>query len=93
MPGNYIIDSFGLKTALLVNGIFLIIGVWIRTLIDYNFWFVIIGNGIAGVGLNMILTGSPKVSFKWFSTKNCPIITSILMMGQAVGFVISFWLP
>lgn len=52
-------DKYGLKQALMFNGIFMIIGVWIRTLINYNFMFMIIGNGIAGIGLNIILTGAP----------------------------------
>ena len=81
MPGNYIIDKYGLRTAVVINGLFMIIGAWIRCFINYNFWFVVLGNGISGIGLNMILTGSPTVSFHWFSSKNTPLVTSILMMA------------
>jgi MFS family permease len=86
-------DKYGLKKALLLNGFFMILGMWIRCLINYNFWYVILGNAVSGIGLNIILTGSPMVSFHWFFPKNSPLITSILMMGQAFGFIISFWIP
>ena len=59
MPVNYVMDKYGLKLGLIINGIFMIIGVWIRSLINYNFMFMIIGNGVAGIGLNIILTGAP----------------------------------
>ncbi len=80
-PGNYIMDKFGLKKALILNGFFMISGMWVRCLVNYNFYFVILGNMISGVGLNIILTGSPMVAFHWFFPKNSPLITSILMMG------------
>ena len=92
-PGNYILDKFGLKIGILLNGFFMILGIWIRCLVNYNFWFVILGNAISGIGLNIILTGSPMVAFHWFLPNNTPLITSILMMGQAIGMIVSFWLP
>lgn len=82
---NYIIDNYGMKTALLTNGFFLIIGIWVRIFINQNFWFVIIGNGILGIGLNVMNTGCPKVAFNWFKPNNSPIVTSILMMAFALG--------
>jgi len=81
IPGNYIINKYGLKAALTLNVLCMIIGLCLRCLVNYNFWFVVLGNAISGIGVNIILTGSPGVSFAWFKPDNSPIITSLLMMG------------
>jgi len=93
MPTNYIIDNFGLKKSLILNGVLMIIGIWVKILINKNFWYVIIGNAICGIGRNIILTGPPIVALKWYFPKNTPIITSILMMGNPVGVLFGYWLP
>ena len=54
---------------------------------------MIIGNGILGIGLNVMNTGCPKVAFNWFKPKNSPIVTSILMMAFALGYLVAFILP
>jgi len=64
MPTNYIIDKYGLKISLLLNGVLMIIGIWIKVLINQSFWFVILGNAVCGIGRNIILTGPPIVALK-----------------------------
>jgi len=49
-PSNYVIEFYGLKIGVLV-GIFLTVaGMWIKCLINYNFWFVYVGQTVAAIG-------------------------------------------
>lgn len=35
-PANWVLDKFGMKIGCCVGGVLLIIGVWMRTLLEYN---------------------------------------------------------
>jgi len=62
MPTNYLMDNFGMKASLVLNGIFVIIGVFLMTFLNVSFIFIIIGNLLAGISRNVILSGGPKTS-------------------------------
>ena len=62
MPTNYLMDNFGMKASLVLNGVFVIIGSLLMTYINTSFNFLIMGNLLAGIGRNVILSGGPKTS-------------------------------
>lgn len=42
-PSNYILDRYGIKTGLIIGTLFTIASVWTRSLINFGFYWVIIG--------------------------------------------------
>ena len=80
-PYGYAIDKYGLRLAMISNGVLVIFGCWIRCFVNTSFWFVIIGNGIAGTAKGVVYTGCPIFALKWFSPKNTPLVTSLLLLG------------
>ena len=62
MPTNYIMDNFGMKAALIMNALCVILGVFLMTFVNTSFIFLIVGNLLAGIGRNVILSGGPKTS-------------------------------
>ena len=54
MPTNYLMDNYGMKVSLVLNGIFVVIGVFLNTFLNSSFMFLIIGNLLAGIGRNVI---------------------------------------
>ena len=55
--------SFGIK----LGAFICIIGSWIRLLVDYNFYFLILGNFIIGLGAPFIINSRSKIAANWFS--------------------------
>ncbi len=66
MFGNYLMDKKGMRISLILVSILMIIGTFTKLLINSNIWFVVIGNGIAGLGRTVVINGSAKTSNKWF---------------------------
>jgi len=62
MPTNYIMDNFGMKISLIINAVLIILGVFMMTFLNHSFTFLIVGNLLAGIGRNVILSGGPKTS-------------------------------
>lgn len=49
-PSNYAIDKKGLRTGVLIGAICTCLGVWLKTMINYWFGFVFIGQTLAAIG-------------------------------------------
>jgi len=54
-PANYVIDKYGLKWGINIGGFLIILGCWIRTLVNSDFSFVILGFMISGIGRPFIM--------------------------------------
>ena len=54
-PANSILDKFGIRRGV-VYGVFLAtLGVWLRVLINWHFYFVFLGMAIAGIARPFII--------------------------------------
>jgi len=85
IPVDWLIENRGIRYTLIIASLFILIGIWMRILIDYSIWFVILGNFIASFGRSSAIHAPPKVAIKWFFPKNTPFVTSILLLGSPVG--------
>ena len=81
------IENKGLHFTIGVSSVLILIGVWLRLLINYSFYFVIIGSVIASLGRACSTHAPPKVSLKWFLPRNRAIITSVLVMMAPFGVI------
>jgi len=93
MFGNYLMDKKGMRISLILVSILMIIGTFTKLLINSNIWFVVIGNGIAGMGRLVIINGSVKTANKWFFPKNTPIVISIIVATMPLGVICGYFIP
>lgn len=68
-PANFVVDKWGIKAGVLVAGTFLLIGSWIRCLVNTNdgsFGYSIAGAVCVGTANPFIINSLNKVSSNWF---------------------------
>lgn len=68
-PANFVVDKYGIRTGLWIAGICLMLGSWIRCLVNVNgehFWLSIVGAVLVGIANPFIINGLNKVSGNWF---------------------------
>ena len=49
-PANYVLDKGGLKVGVLLGILLTVTGMWMKCLINHNFYFVLAGQVIAAIG-------------------------------------------
>ena len=76
-PCVYIIDRWGLRTGILVGIITMVVGMWVRTLINYDFRFALAGNVIMALGQPLIYNAPAHVTTNWFPEGERPVATMV----------------
>ena len=71
----------------------LIVGSWVKLLVNQSLWFLVIGNCIGGLGRNVILNGSPKTGHRWFLPQNTPIVSALIIACTPVGVFLGYLIP
>jgi len=66
-PAAYVIDKYGTKFGIGFGSVLCFIGACIRMLVNQSFYFVIVGQVIAGIGRPFILNCQGKIGANWFS--------------------------
>lgn len=69
-PANFIIDSMGLRVSFLIGSGFYCVGIFLFTLINKGFFFVLIGAILIAMGQPFIVNCPAKVATFWFLSKN-----------------------
>ena len=77
-PASFIIERYGTYIGIFIGSIFTIIGVCMRCLIDRSFYFVMLGNVLAGIGRPFIVNSQTKIGLNWFYPQDRPQITGFL---------------
>lgn len=67
---------------------FLVLGMWVKTLSYYNFWFLILGQTIAAVANPLMQTCPTKISGTWFGAKERNLATTIAQASTPIGAII-----
>ena len=93
-PSSWILDNYGIKVGCTLGGIFVVAGVWMRTLLTHGSpAFCLIGSTLAAIGNIFILGSSSVFAINWFSSASAPKIISVTVLlnlvssgiGAAVG--------
>lgn len=92
-PASYVIDTYGTRTGIAIGSALALVGVALRLLINQGFYWVIIGQVVAGIGRPFILNCQAKISANWFSSKTRGKVTQILTLVLNVSLVIGILIP
>ena len=93
-PANYIVDKYGIRTAMIIASIFCITGCWVRCLINTGgFWFAILGQLLVGIANPMITNSLNKVSANWFYPEDRVGVTVFLSFSGTISCLLGILMP
>lgn len=80
-PGNWVLDKFGVRVGCSFGGVFLILGVWARTLmvVDSPFW-ALAGSILCAIGSVFLLSAPSAFALKWFPSKSVPKVIAVTVL-------------
>jgi MFS family permease len=89
------ISKKGLRLTLVIGAVCIIVGVWLRELVEItaNFNVICIGTSIVAFGQSFFYISSTKLSSLWFGPKERSLSTSLGVLSLAFGSIIGFILP
>ena len=65
-PSNLVLDKTGLWWGAIVGATFTAVGMCIKALVNYSFWWVYIGQILAAIGQPFICSAPAKLAAQWF---------------------------
>jgi len=92
-PSTFVLDRYGLRVGVIVGMILLVIGLWIRVLINYSFWYVIAGQTVLAISQPFLYNAPIKVTGNWFGESERPVATMIGTSANILGVLLGFLLP
>ncbi len=73
------------------------VGMWVRlvVIVSPHFYWVLVGQVLAGIGSPLLLNAAAKVGTTWFPSNERALATSLgavfLQVGNAVAFKLPTW--
>ena len=92
-PANYLIDNYGISIPVYWASVTLLVGAWIRMLVNVNFYIVIVGQVIMALGQPFMLSAPAKLAAVWFGDNERAIATTLGSLAAPIGAVTGFLLP
>lgn len=92
-PANYLIDRTGISIPVYIASVTLLIGAWIRLLVNVDFNFVLAGQVIMAVGQPFMLSAPAKLAAVWFGDNERATATTLGSLAAPMGAVTGFLLP
>lgn len=92
-PASYVIDTFGARVGITVGSLLCLFGMGIRLLVNSGFFFVILGQIVAGIGRPFILNCQTKIAGNWFDAQSRGGVTQLLTLILNVSLIIGIFIP
>ena len=92
-PSNYMIQKLGTKIPVCLGITCVIVGGWIKCLINYWFYWTIVGMFFVGIGLFLLLNCMVNISLDWFGPSERVMMTSFSNLISFGGIALGFFLP
>ncbi len=67
IPSSMLLEARGVKCSLAIAGAFLVVGAWLRVLINTSFTFAFVGQYLASCSYPFLLNSATKISAHWFT--------------------------
>lgn len=92
-PASFVIDTYGSRLGIGIGCALALIGVTLRMLVNESFFWIIIGQVVAGIGRPFILNCQAKISANWFSSETRGGVTQLLTLVLNVSLIIGILIP
>jgi len=92
-PANYLLDKYGLKFGVLVANVATLGALWVSTLCNHSFMYLMIGQVLAAIGHAFLLSVPQKISVVWYAPEGRVLSTTIMAMAILLGNAIGAQFP
>ena len=92
-PCVYVIEKFGLRWGIIGGIASTALGLWVRTLLNHDFMYALIGNIIMALGQPLLYNSPAQVTTNWFPKHERPMATMVGTQMNVLGIFIGFLLP
>lgn len=92
-PSVYIVEKWGLRVGTLFGIVLSTIGLWIRCLINVNYYTCLVGQILLAIGQPFMYNAPALVTSNWFPQKERAMATSIGTTMNVFGVLLGFLLP
>ncbi|KAK4879370.1 hypothetical protein RN001_007516 [Aquatica leii] len=95
LPGNFILEKFGLGAAINLGAVGTCLGAWIKvfSVEPDKFWVLMLGQSIVAASQVFFLGTSAHVAAEWFGCNEvsfaCSVGAAGIQVGVAIGFVVT----
>ena len=89
----FIVKKIGVKFAILYGLVLVAIGCSINLLMEYNFYFTLLGETIQIIGVNTFMTLNGEICDRWFSVSQRPVAIAITFLSRYVSFAVNMIFP
>lgn len=92
-PYGMVANKFGLGIPTRIAVVALLIGGWVRMLVNSGFGWLVLGQSIIAIGSPLSLIAPAKIASIWFSDDQRALATMIGSLATPLGSVIGFVMP
>lgn len=93
LPYNWICSKYGMVIPTRIAVIVLIIGGWVRMMVNQSFYWLLLGQCIIAIGNPLSLVAPPKIASLWFGDNQRALATMLTSLSIPLGAVMGFVLP
>ncbi|KAF5296867.1 hypothetical protein FQA39_LY12385 [Lamprigera yunnana] len=93
--GNYVIEKYGLRIAVILSALGSCVGAWIKifSVNPHRFWVLLLGQSVVGISQVFLLPSPPLLASEWFGADEVSMASSIgvsgCQLGAAIGFILA----
>lgn len=92
-PAVKIASTYGVRTSMVIGTFFLTIGFFLRTLINYNYYYIILGQMVGGLGNPFLNIITARVVTDWFNKAERGVWLALGALGPVLGVLAGFIIP
>jgi MFS family permease len=92
-PSNFLITKWGTKLSICLGVISVVLGSWIRCLLNYWFYWTIVGMFFLGIAQMLLSNSMVNLSNTWFHPHERIIMTSLANIFSFAGNIGGFYIP
>ncbi|EZA58153.1 hypothetical protein DMN91_009054 [Ooceraea biroi] len=94
-PASYLLDKFGLRTAVILGSLGTTLGSWLKvfSVATDRFWITFLGQSLVAISQTFILSVPARLAAVWFGPDQVSSACSIGVFGNQLGIATGFLFP
>ena len=92
-PSVYVVDKYGLRMGTIFGIVLSTVGLWVRCFVNQNFYTLLVGQILMGIGQPFLYNAPALVTTNWFPQKERSVATMVGTQMNVFGVLLGFLLP
>ncbi len=90
---QFVLDRYQLYPGIFIGAVCTLVGSTLKIFLNHSFFYLLLGNIVAGMGQPFIMNSPAKIAAVWFKSKNRIAATSIMSVSNIAGIGMGFVIP